>query len=220
MFNVSISYYKRAWKIALATIKTHFWNYLLITAIALAASATVFLLPYAMLFMFGAHEMLIDEGRIDWRKLLKKMDQHTDYWKLLILYLVKGVIITAGYALLFVPGIILLIALLPLDYLIFHGTEVKMGVAIPASIDAMQGQKTKFFWTLIGFVLVGIIAYLILVMLILVIGFLPIVLAQIFFIIILVIAILLATIFYIMYRLVVVLFLRDVFTTVVTDVNE
>lgn len=139
-------------------IKNNFVVYFLGLAASIVAIATVILAPMGIKYYIGMHEMLIVDGKIDFRKLLSSVEEDKNYFKTLIVLLVELAIIAGGTALLVVPGVIMALALVPANYLLYRGMAPKPSLVIPASFDAMKGKKTNLFLILLVYALpLGII---------------------------------------------------------------
>lgn len=69
-----------------------------------------------------------------------------------------GIVKAQMPALLVVPGVIMALALVPANYLLYRGMAPKPSLVIPASFDAMKGKKTNLFLILLVYALpLGII---------------------------------------------------------------
>jgi len=126
-------------------IKNNFISYLICLVVSLVALSTIILAPFAVRALIGMHEMLIADGKIDYRKLLTQIDDDKNYFKILLVILVESVIVMTGFAFFVVPGVFLALALMPVNYLLYKGKAPKISVLIPASVDLMKGKKTKLF---------------------------------------------------------------------------
>jgi len=126
-------------------IKNNFISYLVCLVVSLVALSTIILAPFAVRALIGMHEMLIADGKIDYRKLLTQIDDDKNYFKILLVILVESVIVMTGFAFFVVPGVFLALALMPVNYLLYKGKAPKISVLIPASVDLMKGKKTKLF---------------------------------------------------------------------------
>jgi len=126
-------------------IKNNFLSYIVCLIVSLVALSTIILAPFAVRALIGMHEMLIADGKIDYRKLLTQIDDDKNYFKILLVILVESVIIMTGFALFVVPGVLFALALMPVNYLLYKGKAPKISTLIPAAIDLMKGKKTKLF---------------------------------------------------------------------------
>ena len=130
-------------------IKNNVVQYVLLLSIALTAMATILLAPFAVKFLIGMHEMLIADGKIDYRKLLSQVDEDKNYFKVLLILTLEASIVAGGLALFVVPGVLLALALVPVNYYLYKGMTPKISVIIPASIDLMKGKKLNLFLALL-----------------------------------------------------------------------
>ena len=150
--------HKETFGLVMRGIKNNFVVYFLGLAASIVAIATVILAPMGIKYLIGMHEMLIVDGKIDFRKLLSSVEEDKNYFKTLIVLLVELAIIAGGTALLVVPGVIMALALVPANYLLYRGMAPKPSLVIPASFDAMKGKKTNLFLILLVYALpLGII---------------------------------------------------------------
>jgi len=134
-------------------IKNNFVVYFLGLTASIAAIATVILAPMGIKYLIGMHEMLIVDGKIDYRKLLTQVEEDKNYFKTLIVLLVELAIIAGGTVLFVVPGVIMALALVPANLLLYRGMAPKPSQVIPASFDAMKGKKTNLFLILLVYAL-------------------------------------------------------------------
>lgn len=130
-------------------LKNNFLSYFILLAISLVAIGTVILAPFGIKFLVGMHEMLIVDGKIDYKKLFEQVDDTSSYFSTLLVLLAEAVIIVGGFALFVVPGIILSLALIPVNYFLYKGMTPKMSAVIPASMETMKGKKTQLFLALL-----------------------------------------------------------------------
>jgi hypothetical protein len=142
---------KETLNIIMIGLKKNLITYFVLLFISLVAIATVILAPFGIKFLIGMHEMLIAEGTIDYKKLFAKVDDDKNYFKTLLVLLAELVIIAGGTALLVVPGVVLALGLIPVNYLLYKGTAPKMSVIIPSSFETMKGKKTNAFLSLLIF---------------------------------------------------------------------
>lgn len=147
------AFHKETFGIVLRGIKANFVVYFLGLTASVVAIATVILAPMGIKYLIGMHEMLIVEGKIDYRKLLASVEEDKNYFKTLLVLLVELAIIAGGTVLLVVPGVIMGLALVPANYLLYRGMAPKPSLVIPSSFEAMKGKKTKLFLTLLVFAL-------------------------------------------------------------------
>lgn len=130
-------------------LKNNFLSYFILLAISLVAIGTVILAPFGIKFLVGMHEMLIVDGKIDYKKLFEQVDDTSSYFSTLLVLLAEAVIIVGGFALFVVPGIILSLALIPVNYFLYKGMTPKMSVVIPTAMETMKGKKTQLFLALL-----------------------------------------------------------------------
>ncbi|HOW37728.1 MAG TPA: hypothetical protein P5154_06405 [Candidatus Izemoplasmatales bacterium] len=130
-------------------LKNNFLSYFILLAISLVAIGTVVLAPFGIKFLVGMHEMLIVDGKIDYKKLFEQVDDTSSYFATLLVLLAEAVIIVGGFALFVVPGIILSLALIPVNYFLYKGMTPKMSVVIPTAMETMKGKKTQLFLVLL-----------------------------------------------------------------------
>lgn len=142
---------KETFRIIISGLKKNLITYFVLLFISLAAIATVILAPFGIKFLIGMHEMLIADGTIDYKKLFVKVDDDKYYFKTLLVLLAEIVIIAGGTAALVVPGVVLALGLIPVNYLLYKGTTPKMSVIIPSSFETMKGKKTNAFLSLLIF---------------------------------------------------------------------
>lgn len=126
-------------------IKNNFLTYIPLLLISLVAIGTIILAPFAVRALIGMHEMLLADGKIDYRKLLQQIDDDKNYFKILLVILVEAVVVITGMALFVVPGVIFALALMPVNFMLYRGKAPKISTLIPASMDLMKGKKTKLF---------------------------------------------------------------------------
>jgi hypothetical protein len=141
--------HKESLKLIWKGIKNSFIAYIVCLIVSLVALSTIILAPFAVRALISMHEMLIADGKIDYRKLLTQIDDDKNYFKTLLVILVESVTVMTGFALFVVPGVILALALMPVNYLLYKGKAPKISVLIPASMDLMRGKKTKLFLVLL-----------------------------------------------------------------------
>lgn len=146
-------FHKETMAIVFRGIKSNFAVYFLSLAASLIAIASVILAPMGIKYLIGMHEMLISDGKIDYRKLLMQVEEDKNYFKTLLVILVELAIILGGTALLVVPGIIMGLALVPANYFLYRGMTPKPSLVISSSFEAMKGKKMKLFLLLLVFVL-------------------------------------------------------------------
>ncbi|MDD4595988.1 MAG: hypothetical protein PHQ30_04665 [Candidatus Izemoplasmatales bacterium] len=144
-----IAFNKEVWRIAWKGIKHNFVTYFVLLTIALCALATIILIPMAIRFLIGMHEMLIVEGKIDYRKLLSQVDDDKNYFKTLLVVIVELAAIVGGTIMLIVPGVVIALSLVPVNYLLYKQMNPTISTLIPASVAKMQGQKTRLFLSLL-----------------------------------------------------------------------
>jgi len=142
---------KETISIVMNGIKKNMITYFVLLFISLLAIGTVILAPFGVKFLIGMHEMLITDGTIDYQKLFSKIDDDKAYFKTLLVILAEVVIIAGGLAFFVVPGVILALGLIPVNYLLYKGIAPKMSVIIPSAFEAMKGKKTHAFLVLLVF---------------------------------------------------------------------
>lgn len=147
------AFHKETFNLVSRGIKNNFAVYFLGLAASIAAIATVVLAPIGIKYLIGMHEMLIVDGKIDYRKLLNQVEEDKNYFKSLIVLLVELAIIAGGTVLFVVPGVIMALALVPANLLLYRGMAPKPSQVIPASFEAMKGKKTNLFLILLVYAL-------------------------------------------------------------------
>jgi hypothetical protein len=149
------AFHKETIEIVKKGLKNNLGSYFLLLAISLVAIATVVLAPFGIKFLVGMHEMLIVDGKIDYKKLFEQVDDTTSYFSTLLVLLAEAVILAGGFALFVIPGILLFLALVPVNYFLYKGMTPKMSLIIPTAMETMKGKKTQLFLVL----LVASVAY-------------------------------------------------------------
>jgi len=162
------TYHQETLGIVWQGVKHNLISYFVILLISLIAMGTIILAPYGFRAILALHEMLLAGEKIDYRKLLSKVEGEKDYFRYLLILLVEAVIVAGGLVFFIVPGVVLFLALAPVNYMMFRGAAPKISVLIPDAIEKMNGKKTRLFLALlvlIGtfsliYVLLGIVAAL------------------------------------------------------------
>jgi hypothetical protein len=147
------SLHKETWNVVLKGIKNNFLTYFVLLVVSLVGIATIILAPFALRFLIGMHEMLIVDGKIDYRKLLASVDDQRNYFSVLLVIIAEIAIIAGGTLLFVVPGVVLMLSLIPLNYFLYKGMTPTMSVIIPASVELMKGKKMHLFLSLLFVVL-------------------------------------------------------------------
>jgi hypothetical protein len=143
------AFHKETIGIVTKGIKTHFLTYFLLLVISIVSIGTIVLAPFGIKFLVGMHDMLIADGKIDVKKLFEQVDDTSSYFATLLVLLAEAVIIVGGFALFVVPGVILALALVPVNYFLYKGMTPRMSVVIPSAMETMKGKKTQLFLILL-----------------------------------------------------------------------
>ncbi|MDD3126146.1 MAG: hypothetical protein WC479_01035 [Candidatus Izemoplasmatales bacterium] len=144
-----IAFNKEVWRITWKGIKQNFVIYFVLLSISLVALATIILAPMAIRVLVGMHEMLIVEGKIDYRKLLSQADDDKNYFKVLLVIIVELVAIAGGTIMFIVPGIVIALSLVPVNYLLYKKMNPSISALVTTSVETMRGQKTRLFLSLL-----------------------------------------------------------------------
>ena len=146
------SYHKEAYALAFSRIIPTYFIFVFILLMTLFAFSMPVLLPLVSMLSVLYLMRFKKAKRSDLKETVEGLDiTINQYLILLITVFVKRVIITTGYVLFIVPGIIFSYALAPIAFLFANNQNYKSSEVIKTSIDGMKGYKFKLFLlTLLG----------------------------------------------------------------------
>ena len=143
-----ISYHKKA--LSLIFNEHFFVNFIKFIFVMLVMNicrATLFLMPVSSVLKIKACESIIDNKKLNLSELLKNFSFNpAQFFKMLIVVLIKVVIIFAGFVLFFIPGLILALVFAPVDYLLTANTKNGLDNTLFEASQITKGEKSKLFW--------------------------------------------------------------------------
>ena len=141
-----VQYHVEAYKLVFKKGLMNLVKLLLFSVILILSLAVPVLTPIAMIASVSFFKAFLEKGEADLFETLKGVDMTADrYLRLLIASLLQIVVIAAGFALFFIPGIIFAFSLAPLFYIITEKPDMTTSEAFKSSFEVMNGNKVNLF---------------------------------------------------------------------------